>query len=185
MPTTDSRIFPIRQSAKYYSQEKLGISYNNGVAVDVEKKPFDALRARLLDRANELGVSLRELSEAIGKNHAYMHQFVYRGSPQKLDEADRAIIAAKLHWAETDLGGPERAGSLVLKTGELTEAQVTAALGPILSILGIERPFWAIAAKGLLKAIEAAQSLDQDTLLDRDYEIAGRVVAAELLKKRR
>ncbi|MFD2578940.1 hypothetical protein ACFSTD_10710 [Novosphingobium colocasiae] len=50
-------------------------------------------RQRLLDLARASGVSLSALSRMIGKNAAYLQQFVKRGTPRKLEEDDRARLA--------------------------------------------------------------------------------------------
>ncbi len=51
------------------------------------------------------GESLAGLSRLIGRNAAYLQQFVTRGSPRRLAEADRRMIAAYLGVPETALGG--------------------------------------------------------------------------------
>lgn len=50
------------------------------------------------------------LSRLIGRNAAYLQQYVTRGSPRALAERDRARLAAYLGVAEAALGGPEAAG---------------------------------------------------------------------------
>lgn len=64
-------------------------------------------RARLLDLATQRRVSMRKLSELIGRNEAYLQQFVNRGSPRKLEETDRRTLARFFGVAESELGGPE------------------------------------------------------------------------------
>lgn len=39
------------------------------------------------------GESLSTLSPRIGRNGPYLHQFVTRGTPAKLDEDDRLVLA--------------------------------------------------------------------------------------------
>ncbi|QNE31911.1 S24 family peptidase [Sphingomonas sp. NBWT7] len=51
------------------------------------------------------GVSLSELSRLIGRNVAYLQQFVRRGTPRRLDERDRATLARFFGVAESVLGG--------------------------------------------------------------------------------
>ncbi|MDE1914603.1 MAG: S24 family peptidase [Sphingomonadales bacterium] len=62
-------------------------------------------RARLLDLAGDKGVSLASLSALIGRNPAYLQQFVKKGSPRKLEEGDRAKLARFLGVDEVELGG--------------------------------------------------------------------------------
>ena len=64
-------------------------------------------RERLLDLAARRRVSLAQLSALIGRNPAYLQQFVRKGSPRKLEETDRATLARFLGVAESELGGPE------------------------------------------------------------------------------
>jgi hypothetical protein len=64
--------------------------------------PREAL-ARLL---KEKGEDYAGLSRLIGKNPAYIQQFIKRGTPRKLDEDDRRTIARYLGVNEALLGGP-------------------------------------------------------------------------------
>lgn len=64
--------------------------------------PREAL-ARLL---KERGEDFAGLSRLIGKNPAYIQQFIKRGTPRKLDEDDRRTIARYLGVSEALLGGP-------------------------------------------------------------------------------
>ncbi len=50
-------------------------------------------RGRLQDLAKDQGVSLAALSRLIGRNPAYLQQYVARGSPRHLDEPDLLKIA--------------------------------------------------------------------------------------------
>ena len=60
-----------------------------------------------LDRLlQERGVDYAQLSARIGRNPAYIQQYIKRGSPRRLAEEDRARIAAYLGVSEAILGGP-------------------------------------------------------------------------------
>ena len=60
-----------------------------------------------LDRLlKERGEDYAGISRLIGKNAAYIQQFIKRGTPRKLDEDDRRRIAAYLGVSEAQLGGP-------------------------------------------------------------------------------
>ena len=52
------------------------------------------IRATLQALAANAGVSLAALSRMIGRNDAYLQQFVQRGTPRVLAEADRRQLAA-------------------------------------------------------------------------------------------
>jgi hypothetical protein len=61
-----------------------------------------------LDRLlKERGEDYVGLSRLIGKNAAYIQQFIKRGTPRKLDEDDRRTIANYLGVSEALLGGPD------------------------------------------------------------------------------
>jgi phage repressor protein C with HTH and peptisase S24 domain len=53
------------------------------------------------------GLSLAQLSAAIRRNAAYLQQFVARGTPRRLAEEDRRVLAAMLGVSERALGGPD------------------------------------------------------------------------------
>lgn len=54
----------------------------------------------------EKGEDFAGLSRLIGKNPAYIQQFIKRGTPRKLDEDDRRTIARYLGVSEALLGAP-------------------------------------------------------------------------------
>jgi phage repressor protein C with HTH and peptisase S24 domain len=64
-------------------------------------------RRRLLELAQAQGVSLAGLSEMIGRNSSYLQQFIRKGSPRRLEERDRQVLAQFLGVAEVELGAPE------------------------------------------------------------------------------
>jgi len=64
-------------------------------------------RKRLAELAEAQGVSLAKLSHMIGRNSAYLQQFITRGSPRKLDEVDRRTLAEFFGVAESELGAVE------------------------------------------------------------------------------
>ncbi|WP_091145564.1 S24 family peptidase [Novosphingobium sp. CF614] len=62
------------------------------------------VRQRLLVLADERRVSLAALSRMIGKNASYLQQFVRKGSPRKLEEEDRGMLARFFGVEECELG---------------------------------------------------------------------------------
>ena len=60
-----------------------------------------AALAALIDRS---GASYAALSRLLGRNPAYLQQFVTRGSPRRLAETDRRLLAAFFGVSEADLG---------------------------------------------------------------------------------
>jgi len=59
----------------------------------------------------ERGENYADLSRLIGRNPAYIQQFIKRGTPRKLDEEDRRILARYFGVAETMLGSPVPVGA--------------------------------------------------------------------------
>jgi phage repressor protein C with HTH and peptisase S24 domain len=60
-----------------------------------------------LDRlVRDRGEDYAALSRLIGRNPAYIQQFIHRGSPRKLAEDDRKLLARYLGVDESLLGGP-------------------------------------------------------------------------------
>lgn len=69
-------------------------------------------REALARLARERGVGYAALSRLIGRNAAYIQQFIKRGSPKKLEEADRRILASFFGVAESLIGGPPNGHSI-------------------------------------------------------------------------
>src|SRR3546814_18425085 len=69
---------------------------------DFVQDPRAALDRLLADK----GIDYARLSQVIGRNPAYIQQYIKRGSPRRLAEQDRARIAAYLGESEAMLGGP-------------------------------------------------------------------------------
>lgn len=63
-------------------------------------------RAALDRLLTEKSIDYARLSQVIGRNPAYIQQYIKRGSPRRLAEQDRARIAAYLGVSEAMLGGP-------------------------------------------------------------------------------
>ena len=66
-------------------------------------------RAALARLIEERGEDYAGLSRLIGRNPAYIQQFIKRGSPRRLAESDRRILARYFGVEETALGAPEAA----------------------------------------------------------------------------
>ena len=64
-------------------------------------------RERLAVLARRQGSSLAALSRMLGRNATYLQQFITKGSPRKLEEADRRKLAQFFGVAEAELGAPE------------------------------------------------------------------------------
>lgn len=64
---------------------------------------LDPVRQRLVDLVSENELDLAKASRAIGRNHAYLHQFVHYSKPKRLDEEDRLKLAQLLGCDESEL----------------------------------------------------------------------------------
>ena len=64
-------------------------------------------RSRLAELARERGSSLAALSRMLDRNSAYLQQYISKGSPRKLEEADRRKLAKFFGVPESELGGME------------------------------------------------------------------------------
>lgn len=70
---------------------------------------IDAVRKLIMERLEALNLTMAEASVRIGKNAAYVQQFLKRGIPRELGETERARLAAILGVNEADLRGPSAA----------------------------------------------------------------------------
>lgn len=65
---------------------------------------MDKVRTLIEAIVKERGLDLADLSRGIGRNHAYLQQFLKRGVPRELRERERAKLADLLGVDETLLG---------------------------------------------------------------------------------
>ncbi|MFB0613299.1 LexA family transcriptional regulator [Aurantiacibacter poecillastricola] len=64
-------------------------------------------RDRLAELAKARGISLAALSRMLSRNPTYLQQYITKGSPKKLEEEDRRVLAQFLGVDEEELGGPK------------------------------------------------------------------------------
>ena len=74
------------------------------------RTPSDPVRRRLLALVLEHRTTLAAVSRGIGRNHAYLHQFVYRGIPRRLPELVRQAVADHFSIADGELLAPTERG---------------------------------------------------------------------------
>jgi phage repressor protein C with HTH and peptisase S24 domain len=91
----------------------------------------------------ERGEDFAGLSRMLGRNSAYIQQFVRRGVPKRLGEAERRKLARYFSIPESMLGGPaedEQVGGLV----PVKRSPVRASAGPgAIPNDGVGRPYFA------------------------------------------
>ncbi len=83
----------------------------------------DEIRKKIKRLINERGLNYAQVSLAIGKNIAYLQQFIKNGSPRRLGEVERHKLAQILHVEEqelTDLPLPVYNGAASINTELLT-----------------------------------------------------------------
>lgn len=85
----------------------------------------DAQRAALARLMDEQGRSFAELSRVIGRNAAYLQQYLKRGTPRVLAEEDRGMLARYMGVPEAVLGGPAADNAV-----EVARIDVRASAGP-------------------------------------------------------
>ena len=67
--------------------------------------PLDPVRDLVLARLDAIGETLKSASMKLGKNHAYLQQFIHRGVPARLPEDTRRALARLLGVEEARLRG--------------------------------------------------------------------------------
>ncbi|USI73374.1 S24 family peptidase [Sphingomonas morindae] len=87
-------------------------------------------RATLAALIRDSGEDCASLSRLIGRNPAYVHQYLHRGSPRRLAEADRAQLARYFGVPETWLGAPEAAAPPPAPLRILPRLDLAASAGP-------------------------------------------------------
>ena len=78
------------------SGRKRGYSNPMGRTKKKDATPLDPVRRRLLRLLAAKGSTLRTASLAMGRNDAYLQQFIRKGTPKVLAEDDREILAEHL-----------------------------------------------------------------------------------------
>ncbi|RST31655.1 helix-turn-helix transcriptional regulator [Sphingomonas ginkgonis] len=78
----------------------------------------------------ERGEDFAGLSRLIGRNPAYIQQFVKRGVPKRLDERDRRTLARYFDVPETLLGAPEVPGNGSRGLIPISRIEIRASAGP-------------------------------------------------------
>jgi phage repressor protein C with HTH and peptisase S24 domain len=138
-------------------------------------------RARLLELSRERGASLASLSELLGRNPAYLQQFIKKGSPRKLEEEDRRTLARFFGVDQSELGAMPARGvkdKSYIDAGrgrestyvEVPRLDVGASAGPG-ALPGGEVPFDAfrfsrrwLAEQGLEGALLSAITVEGDSM---------------------
>lgn len=90
---------------------------------------MDNPRAALDALIVKTGENYTSISRLLGRNAAYIQQYIRRGSPRQLDEQDRALLARYFGVEEQLLGGPTRRGGPVVELVHVPVISVEASAG--------------------------------------------------------
>lgn len=107
----------------------------------------------------ERGEDFAGLSRMLGRNPAYIQQFVRRGVPKRLNEAERRKLARYFAISESLLGGPaEEEGSDGLVPVKRVAVRASAGYGAVVGVEGA-KPYFAFDGRWLnaLTATSAAK----------------------------
>ena len=117
-------------------------------------------RSALERLCNEHGEDFAGLSRLLGKNPAYIQQYIRRGTPRRLREEERAKLARYFGVSESVLGGPEREPGDTTGLVTVMRSPVRASAGPG-AIPGAEaaKPYFAFD-ESWLKALTGASAGD-------------------------
>jgi phage repressor protein C with HTH and peptisase S24 domain len=126
-------------------------------------EPADA-RTNLDRLIRERGENYGAISRLIGRNPAYIQQFVKRGTPRKLDEVDRRLLARYFGVDERLLGGPALAERMSERSSERVGERV-AEPRPWSRIAGSGGPEMVAVPRLALGASAGSGSLDEDEAL--------------------
>jgi len=70
---------------------------------NIRMRKSEVIREKLRKRIVELSLKYGSISKKLGRNHAYIHQYITRGVPEELPYEIRLPLATLLGWQEKDL----------------------------------------------------------------------------------
>ena len=90
---------------------------------------MDQARENLDRLIQERGVNYSSVSRLLGRNAAYIQQYIRRGSPRELDEKDRLVLSRFFGVDEKELGAPTRREGPVVQLVQVPILDVDASAG--------------------------------------------------------
>lgn len=90
---------------------------------------MDRIRKLIEGRRLERNLDYKELSSALGKNHAYVQQYIKRGIPSELREKDLRKLAELLDLEDELLAVSHPTPTTETASGNIDEIDITAGLG--------------------------------------------------------
>ena len=117
---SDNRHNQIKSGQIKGGQRKGGQSKDgDGKGSDRMRETLDAPRMAVATALQQAGITLKEASRTLGRNDAYLQQYLYRGSPRRLPEDMRYALAALVGCDQRRFLGPdeiERQTNAALRT---------------------------------------------------------------------
>ena len=98
----------------------------DATGVEGKRQPLSnvAIREHLDALIRDSGDAYAAVSRLIGRNPAYIQQFIRRGTPRRLSETDRRLLARHFNVSEAVLGGP--AGDAAHSSPRPSDAHIVA-----------------------------------------------------------
>jgi phage repressor protein C with HTH and peptisase S24 domain len=90
---------------------------------------MDQARQALDELILKRKVNYASISRLLGRNPAYIQQYIRRGSPKHLDDADRSVLAQFFGVDEEVLGAPSRRGNPAIELVQVPVMNVHASAG--------------------------------------------------------
>ena len=90
---------------------------------------MEDVRKTLDDLIQQRGCNFSSIPRLLGRNAAYIQQYIRRGSPRQLDEQDRSVLARFFGVDEKILGAPERRSGPVVELVHVPVLDVEASAG--------------------------------------------------------
>lgn len=111
------------------------------------EEALDPVRLLVKTRIRDLGLNFANVSKAIGRNRAYIQQFIRRGIPDVLAEGEREALASILHVPVDQLRGatPGKGGPKLLAPDGVAASPDELELLRVYRILPVEQRGKAIA----------------------------------------
>ena len=125
----DDSVWQDMMGDKRHNQIKGGQSKDgDGIGSDRMKETLDAPRMAVATALQQAGITLKEASRTLGRNDAYLQQYLYRGSPRRLPEDMRYALAALVGYDQRRFLGPDEI-ELQTNTALRTPAMAGATVG--------------------------------------------------------
>ena len=120
----------------------------------------DQARANLERLCADRGEDFANLSRLVGRNPAYIQQFIRRGTPRRLGEQERGVLARYFGVSEALLGGSDTLPDVVGETlVSISRSAVRASAGPgALPSEEASRPYFAFDERWLRKLTGAVHT---------------------------